>query len=77
MPSKRPAYGTASDQTWWVIFGKHGWVTSRKCRRLLLQTGAWRFYFTIEPDIYRVHEITAHPSSEGAREPRRAETISQ
>jgi mRNA-degrading endonuclease RelE of RelBE toxin-antitoxin system len=24
-------------------------------------TGAWRFYFTIEPDTYHMHEIKAHP----------------
>jgi hypothetical protein len=24
-------------------------------------TGAWRFYFTIKGDVYRVHEIKAHP----------------
>jgi len=24
-------------------------------------TGVWRFYFTIEGDIYRLHEIRAHP----------------
>ena len=24
-------------------------------------TGAWRFYFTIEGDIYLLHEIKAHP----------------
>ena len=24
-------------------------------------TGSWRFYFTIEGDIYHLHEIKAHP----------------
>lgn len=24
-------------------------------------TGSWRFYFTIEGDTYRLHEIKAHP----------------
>jgi mRNA-degrading endonuclease RelE of RelBE toxin-antitoxin system len=24
-------------------------------------TGSWRFYFTIEGDTYRLHEVKAHP----------------
>ena len=24
-------------------------------------TGSWRFYFTIDGDTYRMHEIKAHP----------------
>ena len=24
-------------------------------------TGSWRFYFTIEGDTYRLHDIKAHP----------------